>query len=50
MFKTIKAIYGKSNCINVWKDRMQQIDSPIVAVNDLIDKYIRNKAMLNSIA
>lgn len=49
MFKTIKAIYGKANCINVWKDKMQDIKLPLVAVNDLIDRYIHNKADLNKL-
>ncbi len=49
MFKTVKALYGRSNCINVWKDKMQSVKQPLVAVNDLIDRYIHNKADLNKL-
>ncbi len=48
MFKTLKAIYGRSNCINVWKDKMQNVKLPLVALNDLIDRYVQNKTCLNS--
>lgn len=47
MFKTIKALYGRSNCTNVWKDKMQNVKLPLVALNDLIDRYIHNKVDLN---
>ena len=49
MFKTIKAIYGRSNCINIWKEKMQDVKLPLVALNDLIDKYIHNKADMNKL-
>lgn len=44
MFKIIKQLYGKTNCVNICKqlslhDKMQ----PYVAINELIDKYINNK-------
>ena len=44
MFKIIKQIYGKTNCVNVCKqlslhDKMQ----PYVAINELVDRYINNK-------
>lgn len=47
LFKTIKFIYGKSNCWNIHKEKFIYDKSPIVAINDLIDKYIHNKQQLN---
>ena len=47
MFKTIKALYGRSSCTNVWKDKLQGVKLPLVAVNDLIDRYVTDKAELN---
>lgn len=43
MFKLIKFIYGKSNCWNIHKEKFYNIKSPIIAINELIDKYIHNK-------
>ena len=46
MFKIIKSIYGKANCINLDKTIYLDKKIPLVAVNDLIDKYVHNKATL----
>lgn len=47
MFKTIKFLYGKNNCWNIYKEQFYNIKSPIIAINDLIDKYIHNKINMN---
>lgn len=47
MFKTIKWAYGNSNCINVWKSKLEARRQNIVAINDLIAKYIHNKNRMN---
>lgn len=43
VFKSLKAIYGKKNCWNVYKERYSQMIPLLVAVNDLIDRYVKNK-------
>jgi hypothetical protein len=48
VFKAIKWIYGQSNCVNVWKNTLNSPCNNIVALNDLISKYVNNKRMLNS--
>ena len=47
MFKTIKWAYGNSNCVNVWKASMQDVKPCLVAVNDMVSKYIANKTAMN---
>lgn len=49
MFKLLKYIFGKNNCVNIYKEKFQNIysPSPIVSINDLIDKYINNKIAMN---
>ena len=46
MYKTLKYLYGKSNCINLY-DNFIDKRSPIVAINELIDKYVNNKVAMN---
>ena len=46
LFKLIKHILGRNNCINFFEERFKDIKSPIIAINDLIDKYV-NKNLLN---
>ena len=46
MFKTIKYLVGKSNCINLYLEKFKKEKSPIIAVNDLIDLY-SNKLEMN---
>lgn len=46
-FKLIKYSFGRSNCINMYKELFKEARSPIIAINDLIDKYI-NKSCMNS--
>ena len=50
MFKTIKFLYGRSNCTNIYADKFKDKRSPIVAINDLICKYVHNKVALNKSA
>lgn len=50
MFKVLKHLIGRSNCINLHKEKFNEIKSPIVAVNDLIDKYATDKLQLNKSA
>ena len=47
MFKVIKHIYGRANCWNVHREKLYNMKSPLVAINDLIDRSIRQKAELN---
>lgn len=47
MFKTIKWVYGNSNCKNVWKEMFINQRENFIALNDLISKYVRNKNRIN---
>lgn len=47
MFKTIKWVYGNSNCINIWKEKMPNAHECLVAINELISKNIKNKSKMN---
>lgn len=49
MFKIIKYIFGKSNCINVYKEKYIDIKSPIIAINELIDKYTYKQKICKSV-
>lgn len=46
MFKIIKKVYGRTNCLNMHKEYMKDMFEPIISVNDLICKYINNKKEL----
>lgn len=49
LFKMVKCLYGKPNCINIWKDSLAgKHKEVLVAVNDLIEMYVHNKHILNS--
>ena len=44
MFKIIKQLYGKTNCVNICKQlSLQDKMQPYVAINELVDRYINNK-------
>lgn len=47
VFKVIKWAYGHSNCINVWKEHMQEQTQHLVAINELISKYVPKKTCMN---
>lgn len=47
VFKTIKWAYGNSNCRNIWKEHFSSQRQNLVAVNDLISKYVHAKARIN---
>ena len=47
MLKMLKFMFGKANCVNMKKEHFSQTNSPIVAINDLIDKNIHCKAEAN---
>ena len=47
VFKVIKWAYGHSNCINVWKEHMQEQTQHLVAINELISKYVPKKTYMN---
>ena len=47
LFKIVKHIYGSSNCVNIWKEKMSKQTPHLVAVNDLISKYIAKKTCMN---
>lgn len=49
MFKTLKFIFGGGSCVNIYKDQFVGIKTPIIAINDLIDKYSNNKQKLNTL-
>lgn len=46
LFKVLKKILGRNCCFNFFEEKFKDIKSPLVAINDLIDKYI-NKRLLN---
>lgn len=48
IFKTLKAILGKANCKNMYLEKFKDINIPIVAVNDMIEKYVHNKSGINN--
>ena len=47
MFKILKCIFGKANCKNLKEEFFKDMNPPIIAINDLIDKYINNKIAAN---
>lgn len=47
MFKVLKSIFGKANCVNMYLEKFSNQKLPIVAINDLIDRYIHDKKSLN---
>lgn len=47
LFKVIKHIYGNANCVNMWKEKMSCKMQHLVAVNDLISKYVQKKTCMN---
>lgn len=47
-FKLITHLYGHCNCINMHKEKFSDIQSPIIAINDLIDKYVHKTCMNTS--
>jgi predicted RNase H-like HicB family nuclease len=47
MFKVLKYVYGRSSCVNVWKDEFEDKRTCLVAVNDLICRYVNNKTAMN---
>lgn len=47
LFKTIKWAYGSSNCCNVWKEKLAERRQNLVALNELVSKYIHNKSRMN---
>ena len=47
MFKVLKCIFGRANCVNLKEVLFNDMNSPIVAVNELIDKSIHNKLLAN---
>lgn len=48
VFKAIKWIYGQSNCVNIWKNKLNMPCEHITAINDLVSRYSNNKRLLNS--
>ena len=48
MFKTLKSIYGRSNCCNLYEKMYGSMNAPLVAMNDLIDRYVKSKAAVTS--
>lgn len=47
IFKIIKYLYGRTNCINIWKEEGGLETRCIISVNSLIDKYVNNKTAMN---
>lgn len=47
LFKMIKFMYGRTNCRNLYEERFKECMCPLIAVNDLIDRYVHNKTALN---
>ena len=48
VFKAIKWIFGHSNCVNIWKNKLNAPCDHILAINDLVSRYSNNKRLLNS--
>lgn len=50
MFKVLKHIYGKSSCVNVYKElKLDSKKQPLAAVNELVDKHVSKAAMNKSV-
>ena len=47
LFKILKYHIGKSNCINLYKEKMYNDKQVLISINDLIDRYAVNKQNLN---
>lgn len=47
VFKALKYVYGRSACVNVWKEEADARPQCLTAVNDLIDLYVNSKAEMN---
>lgn len=48
LFKILKWIYGRSACINLYEtSSISKRKLPLVAINDLLSKYIHNKQAMN---
>lgn len=47
VFKSLKHFYGRSICSNVKEDKLDGMKICIVAVNDLLAKYVHNKQAMN---
>lgn len=47
MFKVLKYVFGAKNCVNVYAEKLSNEPKCIIAVNELIDKYITNKKEIN---
>ena len=49
IFKLLKWMYGKSSCVNLYeKKNMNEMNLPLVSINELLSKYIHNKTKMNS--
>lgn len=48
MFKCLKQILGKKNCINEYLAKFKDNAQPIVALNDMLARYVHNKSLLSS--
>lgn len=44
VFKIIKFLLGKKNCVNLYKEKFIEAGSPLIAINDVIDKYSTSKS------
>ena len=48
LFKILKWIYGRSACSNVYEaNGISKANLPLVAINDLLSKYVHNKQAMN---
>ena len=50
LFKTIKGIYGNSNCNNLYAQKMMLKDSPLISINDMIGKYTKKNDVKDDIS
>ena len=48
MFKVIKWAYGNTSCVNLWKEKMMKQMQHLVALNELIAKYVQKKTCMNN--
>lgn len=47
IFKILKYIYGKNQCINVWKQLSSNHKEILISINELISQHINNKSQMN---
>lgn len=47
MLKLVKSLYGRSNVVNVFKEKLAGQKTAICSINELIDKHVPDKSAVN---